>query len=294
VASVVSAYGVIIVIMLVALSRKGATATPAQDSDPPPIGAQNPSYTSPVDRDNNRSDADGRACMHRIQQEARASTEIIEAVMTLTDASGRSRNRRATFYQKQRSPTCMARLIRFHSPPELAGAAVLSLENADREADWWIYVPTYHVTRRIPSRNRSEAFMGTDMSYEDLTDLRLDHYTFRLAGADTIEDIACRLLEAQPVESSGMSYSQYGRLVYWVEESRPLYRKAVLYGHDGAPIKEVRNSEAVMVGVTWRWTKTEVITLETNHRTLVYVKDRRIGVPIPDRVFTERALRRSG
>jgi len=244
----------------------------------------------PVDSSANEA----RTCMQRIQEESRAPSEIIEVTMILIDHTSKSRTRKVTFYQKSRTPNTMSRLIRFHTPAELAGATILALENLDRSDDWWIFAPSYHMTRRIPSRNRSDTFLGTDLSYEDITDLRLDHYTFRFTGVDTIRGKKCRLLEAIPVDSLTIDSSRYARIVYWVDMVQPLYHKAVLYDHDNRITKEVHNSLAITEGGQWRWDRTEVIDIRKNHRTIIEVINRSIGVDLPDRIFTERGMRRSG
>ncbi|MCK4413581.1 MAG: outer membrane lipoprotein-sorting protein [Candidatus Eisenbacteria sp.] len=240
------------------------------------------------------SDLPAREWMANVQRAANATTGVAEMRMSLIGPGGRTRHREATAYEKRRANGRMARLIRFHSPPEMAGAAVLALENVERDDDWWIYIPAYHTTRRIAPANRSDPYMGTDFSYEDLTDLRLDDYDFALMGWETIDGIPCRQLEARPANSAVAEASRYGRLRYWIDPDRWIYPRAVLYGHDGEPLKEVRNSQPITIDGQWRWSRTEMHGLRKDHRTILEIRERRIGEPLPERLFTERALRRPG
>jgi hypothetical protein len=234
-----------------------------------------------------------KAYLANVQRTANAASEVAEVRMSLIEAGGRTRHREATIYQQQRANGRMARLIRFHSPPEMAGAAVLALENVAQDDDWWIYIPAYHTTRRIAAVNRSDPYMGTDFSYEDLTDLRLDDYDFAFLGWETIDGVRCRRLEVRP-SNEVADASQYGRLLYWIDPQRWLYPRAVLFGRDGEPLKEVRNSGAVNVAGAWRWSRTEMLDRRSAHRTILEVESRRIGEELPARLFTERALRRAG
>ncbi len=238
--------------------------------------------------------ADAREMMRRIQTMAAGPHEVTELTMTLVDSTGVARHRETTIYQKQRANGRMARLTRFHTPPEMAGAGVLALENTDRDDDWWIYLPAYHTTRRIAARNCGDTYMGTDFSYEDLTDLRLEDHAFAILGWREVAGVRCRLLEVRPVAGGAREHSLYSRRVYFVDPTRDVYVGAVFYGRDGEPLKEVRNSEPVRIGDRWRWNRTEMRNLRTRHRTVLEVHERRWEDDLPDRIFSERSLRRPG
>lgn len=235
-----------------------------------------------------------RELMRAVQAMSAAQHEIIELTMSLVDASGQTHERETTIYQQQRQSGRMARVTRFHTPPEMAGAGVLALENEDRDDDWWIYLPAYHTTRRISSGNRGDTYMGTDFSYEDLTDLRLDDYDFRLEGWAEVEGVRCRVLEAHPRAPGLQQHSLYSRRVYYIDPDRLICPRAVFYGRDGQPLKEARHARPVSVGGRWRWDWTELRNLRTGHATVLEVRERRWQDPIPERLFTERALRRPG
>jgi len=251
------------------------------------IGACAPAFAA--------DDADAaRELMRQVQEMSAAPHEIVELTMSLVDSAGTTRRRETTIYQKQRDNGRMARVTRFHTPPEMAGAGVLALENVDRDDDWWIYLPAYHTTRRIASANRGDTYMGTDFSYEDLTDLRLDEYEFSLAGWVDVDGVNCRVLEARPRAAGLREQSLYSHRVYYVDPVRFICPRAVFYGRDGQPLKEARNSEPAAVGGRWRWDRSELRNLRTGHATVIEVRERRWDEAIPDRIFSERALRRPG
>jgi uncharacterized protein len=235
-----------------------------------------------------------RDLMRAIQATAASPHETLTLTMTLTDSTGPAHLRETTIQQREQPNGRMARLIRFHTPPEMAGSAVLALENADRDDDWWIYLPAYHTTRRIPSVNRGDTYMGTDFSYEDLTDLRTDEYAFSLTGWAEVDGVRCRLLEARPQTAEISRHSIYRRRLYYVDPERLICPKVVLYGRDGEPLKEVRNARPVEIDGRWRWDRTELRNVRTGHRTLLEVREREWREEIPERIFSERSLRRPG
>src|SRR5258706_7647874 len=54
------------------------------------------------------------------------------------------------------------------SPPDVAGMAFLAFTYRSREADQWMYLPTFHRTRQITAQTRDESFVGSDLTYRDL------------------------------------------------------------------------------------------------------------------------------
>ncbi|MDM7917063.1 MAG: outer membrane lipoprotein-sorting protein [Candidatus Eisenbacteria bacterium] len=235
---------------------------------------------------------DPRAAFERIQQEASGADERTEATMTLLDAGGSRHARAAIFLQKTLAAGRTARRIEFRSPPEMEGCSLLAIENEERGPDWWIYLPAYHTTRRIASADRGETYMGTDYSYEDLTDLRAGDHAFAWIGEEMVDGVACRKLEVRPLALPANEASLYSRKVYWVEKDRPVWRRALLYGRDGQERKEARNSEPVIAGGRARWNRTELRDLRSGHVTQIVVQNRRFDA-LPERLFTERSLRSS-
>ena len=79
------------------------------------------------------------------------------------------------------------RLIRFHTPPDFARSGILTIERSDGDADQWIYLPAYHASRRVPTANRGDTWMGTDFTYEDITDAKIERYEYRTIGERTAQ-----------------------------------------------------------------------------------------------------------
>ena len=65
----------------------------------------------------------------------------------------------------------------FTEPDYLRGTRLLMIENPDREDDFFIYMPSQKKVRRITTSQRSNAFMGTDLSYEDMERRYVEDFT---------------------------------------------------------------------------------------------------------------------
>jgi hypothetical protein len=67
-------------------------------------------------------------------------------------------------------------LARFTAPPDLRDTALLVLEQEGRPDDYFLYLPALGRVRRVSGAQRSDSFMGTDLTYEDLERRRVDEF----------------------------------------------------------------------------------------------------------------------
>ena len=86
-----------------------------------------------------------------------------DAARLADDAIHKLRERTGTVYERQaaRGALDKMRLISFHSPADIKGSGVLTIEHSDRKNDRWLYLPAYHTTRRISPANRGDRYMST-------------------------------------------------------------------------------------------------------------------------------------
>ena len=138
--------------------------------------------------------------MRRVQRQEAAPDEQVQFVMQLIDACGQVRDRTGTIHERQVTPGSVdeMRLIRFHTPAEIAGSGVLTIEHSERDNDQWLYLPAYHTTRRVVPANRGDRYMGTDFLYEDIMREKLEEYRYRTLGDDTLDGVPCVVLGAAP------------------------------------------------------------------------------------------------
>src|SRR4051812_672212 len=96
--------------------------------------------------------------MEKVRWQNSAKDDQVKIDMQLIDAGGDVKARTATSSSKRKSPDKpeLMKLIRFHTPPEMAKAGVLTLENDGGDPDQWIYIPAVFTSRRIPSANRGD------------------------------------------------------------------------------------------------------------------------------------------
>jgi outer membrane lipoprotein-sorting protein len=89
---------------------------------------------------------------------------IFESKLLIREPSGQARELVFTTYQKVPDK----RLVRFASPGDVKGMGVL-VENKDT---MYVYLPGFQKVRRVGTHVKNQTFMGSDFSYEDMSNTR--------------------------------------------------------------------------------------------------------------------------
>lgn len=236
------------------------------------------------------STEDGEAIMRAVIAHATARDEAVDVQMRLIDAGGKERRRTATIYNKKTGGDEHLRLIRFGAPPDLAGSGILSIEQPDRRADQWLYMPAYHTSRRIAAVNGGDTWMGTDFAYDDIVDPRLADYRYRVLGEEAARGVTGTLLESTPRE--GAREGAYAKRVYLIDRAKDVILRVEFYDRGGERFKTLTNEDLVTVGGYHRWRRGEMVDSRKQHRTVLEFSNWRIDQGLNDRYFTVRFLER--
>lgn len=103
--------------------------------------------------------------------------------MLLIDKGGRKRFRSLITVVKQYGDVSKS-YIRFTSPADIDGTAFLTWENKDRDDDQFLYLPALQRVRRIVSSQKSNRFVNTDYTYEDLQSRKVEQDTHTILGEE--------------------------------------------------------------------------------------------------------------
>lgn len=230
-------------------------------------------------------DAGARDTMRRVLVDSRADDEVASVHMELIDANGRVRRRTTTISSKKRQGGPSARLIRFHAPPDLARAAILTIDHEDRDADQWIYLPAYHAARRVAAANRGDTWMGTDLTYEDITDTNVEQYEYTTLRQEQLDNVRCVVIAAAPTDRKLREQSAYSKTIFWVDPTESVALRIEYYDRGGRLLKVVTNTELQRYGTYRRWGVTRVRDVTRNHQTVLTVTDRKIDQGLSDDIF---------
>jgi len=99
-------------------------------------------------------------------------------------------------------------LLRFDSPPEMRGVAVLILKAPTATPEQWLYTPSIQRERRLAAQDRSQRFMGTDLSHEDIEQRPVEDYDYDLMGEESFAGQPVYKIKAVCKDRKSTQYSQ--------------------------------------------------------------------------------------
>ncbi|MDR0526079.1 MAG: outer membrane lipoprotein-sorting protein [Spirochaetaceae bacterium] len=203
--------------------------------------------------------------------------------MVITAKGGGTTERLVDQYEKS-GPRGNRTIIVFQNPPNVAGTRFLTMDNPGNPADRWIFLPSLGKVRRIAGSNGGDSFMGTDLSYDDVSsmkrDVNLDSHT--LLREDSLKGLRCFVIESVPKDTS----YQYSKMIQWIDKSSLVNRKVELYDRRGALVKVLEILELKDVQDRLTPVVTRMTTVSTGTFTTIYAEIIKYNDPIPEGVFT--------
>jgi hypothetical protein len=237
---------------------------------------------------------EGDEIVRRVNERPDGAAVSRTLVMQLVDAAGTSRTRttrsfRRDFGDERRS------VLFFDAPANLKGTALLTWDHADpaREDVQWLYLPALRKSRRVAMSERGRAFLGTDLSFEDMkneTRLPRDTYRWRTVGEEELDGRRAFALEGIPVDERTARDVGYGRVLLRVDAERWLPLLGEYWDPRGEPLKTVRLGDVREVQGIWTPHWIEAESRRSGHRTRLAFRNVIYDPALPEDLFTERAL----
>ena len=223
-----------------------------------------------------------------VQQMDRRRTPIdskVDLLMTLTNQKGKTRSSSLHSIIKDDGTKQM---IWFLEPADDKGISFLKIEHDDRDDEMRMWLPAFKKIRRISAKKRSDSFMGSDMSYEDMSSRQLDEFKFILIGQEVSDSIACHLLESIPREHMRTEYSRH---ITWVDSTLLIPIKEESFDKSGQLLKE-KYFSYTMIKEYQVLTKIYVTNIQKNHSTTLNFENIALDTGVKDDFFHERHLKR--
>ena len=143
------------------------------------------------------------ALANRYELDARATVEI-----TIVSRTGGQEQRRAELASKFAKGQIVS-YGRFSYPEDMRGMAVLRLEHADRDDDFFAFLPEFRRVRRLSAAQKSDLFIGTDAAFEDVERRQLHDYSVAFEPSEEIAGEDAWTVAARPTYDSGYERVHY-------------------------------------------------------------------------------------
>lgn len=140
--------------------------------------------------------------------EDKVSPKDMKSNMTMTLTNKQGKTRESTI-RSIAADDNRKQIIWFLAPADDKGVAFLKIEHAQKDDEMRLWLPAFKKVRRISSKKKADSFMGSDLSYEDMTSRELDEYTYEILGEKAIDGIDCHILESTPKAGVTRTYKRF-------------------------------------------------------------------------------------
>lgn len=241
--------------------------------------------------------ANGQSATSIIQQYQKATAiNDLSSELTYTNVSktGRTQTRSLRQYILRNAPgkNTYNFLLEFMAPQDVAGTATLTIQHQQRDDDQWLYLPVLRTSKRISAGRKGDRFMGTEMTYEDLSNYLsepLEEYSYQLLGKENINGRSAYRLSATP--KSGTK-TQYSKRTLWIDQQTHLMLRTDFYDQKGKLLKVFTAQEIKKIAGTnfYRAHRVRLDNKQSGNRTDVTYKGFAINRGVDKGLFSKTYL----
>jgi outer membrane lipoprotein-sorting protein len=212
-----------------------------------------------------------------------------ELTMTLINSRDDQRVRKIRQYLKNFGQVEKKTMF-FISPADVRNTSFMnwSYDEQGRDDDQWIYLPALKRVKRISSDSKSDYFMGSDFTYDDLGDRHPTEDTHNLLREEKYNGESCYVVESIPKEENYM----YSKTITWIIKDKWIGLKKEFYDEDDDLLKMLTVKKYEKIKGYWLILHSEMSNSQKDHKTDMLLENVQVDVGVSDDNFTERMMKR--
>ena len=239
-------------------------------------------------------DPEARAIMQKVEDRDDGDHQTGEMQMRLIDRHGNERLRNLRTFAMDKGEDTQ-RLMFFLHPADVKDTAFLTYDYDDPGADddQWLYLPALRKTKRIANNDKSGSFMGSDLSYADMTSRDLEDYDYSLKKEVKVRGQDAWLIESLPRSKDIVEETGYTKSLLIVRKDIYMVVRAVHWVKDGGYLKYVDATRQEVIDGIWVSTEMKVATKkgkQTVHSTVLTLSNVRFNQNLDPEMFTTRRM----
>jgi hypothetical protein len=234
-----------------------------------------------------QENVDARAIMKRVFEQDTNHDLTMKANFQIYDRQGQSAKKEFT-YMRIGAPGESRTLVAFTAPKEIRGVVLLSINKSRETASQYIYTPATQRVRSVAPQERSARFIGTDFTFEDISQHVLGDFTYALIdSSEKIDGNKTCKIEATPVDAGR---SQYKYIYYWVAQDRPVILFAEFYDAEGKKVRTLHATDLKQEHGVWGARHTEMRTVADGTRTVLTIDSVKFNTKPDEKLFTSDGM----
>ncbi|EZH71972.1 hypothetical protein ATO12_04970 [Aquimarina atlantica] len=179
-------------------------------------------------------------------------------------------------------------------PKKEKGVGMLTYEYGElgKDNDSWIYFPELSKVKRLASskgsNDNSGSFFGSEFSLEDMEDLKIDEYNYKILKEENYKGREVWVIEYTPTETK-IKKSKYSKTISWIDKERYISLKKKLYVK-GKLYKQLTMSKVEKIDNIWMARKLTMNNLATRNISIMNMTSVAFDQEVSDDFLTTRTL----
>ncbi len=232
--------------------------------------------------------------VRRADRASNASSESQTMTMTLENSRGQTRVRTIEGWSTEIDEDTEHRFSRFLEPSDVKDTTLLSYDYDQEDDDTWLYLPALKKVKRILSSNKTDYFMGSDFTYEDMENIDLTNWDYSLVGKESVDGVECYKVEAVANNDKKREETGYSKTVAWYGTSDFIVRKAEYHDKKNRLAKRLVASDIKPTTPEDPRPRAHKLMMEnfiTKHKTVLDIRDLKLDVKVDPEIFSQRNMR---
>ena len=212
-----------------------------------------------------------------------------DLTMIIENARGNQRVREIKQYVKDFGDL-EKKIMFFTAPADVRNTSFMnwSYTEDNKGDDQWIYLPALKKIKRISSDSKSDYFMGSDFTYDDLGDRQPLEDTHTLLREETLDGQETYVVESIPKDEEYI----YSRTVTWIVKDSWIGLKKEFYDEDEDLLKILTVNEQLESAGVIILTNVKMTNVQSGQSTVMSFSNVEVNTGLADNTFTERIMRR--
>ena len=230
----------------------------------------------------------GRDIIQRVKDRPDGDTRYAEMQLTLVKKNGDKRERKMVSWAMDEGKDTK-KIMFFTYPGDVKGTGFLTwdYDQAGKEDDKWLYLPAMKKTRRISgSSSKTDYFMGTDFTYDDMGGRSVDEDKHTLLREETRDGHKCWVVESVPKDP----HEVYSRKVTWIRQDSDTGVYCEFYDKLGKLHRVMTVTDLQKVEGFWTVMKMEMKNVQSGHSTQITVSEPKYDIKVDKSLFTVAKL----
>ena len=211
------------------------------------------------------------------------TTQKTISEMILIDKDGKEEIREMVMFSQEGEDEKTSTLVRFLSPKSVKGVTLLNIDDGEKI---YLYMPAYNKARRIAGSSKGDEFMGTGLSYEDMSmDYKDKDYEKKLLE-ETDNEFIIEVITSDEDTS-------YKKIILTVDKEKFYTKKVEFYDMSENLIKTLE-IDKIKIDDKGKITPMEIVftDIEENQKTKIVMKEIEYDIELSSSFFSIRTLKK--